>query len=197
MDLVMHPTNSNVLYLGTQYGCYKTTNGGANWIRWTNGMPGGALVMEMVYIDSSSVGRFYVIAATRGRSLWIREASGDDPVLSVETNGSLPFRYELYQNFPNPFNPITTIKFDIPEETDVKIIIYDILGREVKTLIDQHVKPGRYRTYWNALNNASGAYFYRLETRNFVDSKKLIFIKWPIFAGSLQAPTWKLAKCSS
>lgn len=80
-DLVPHPTNDNLLYLGTEMGCYKTTNGGQQWIRWNNGMPEAAIVTEMKWIDSTfENGKFYVVAGTYGRSFYLRDIAGDDPV---------------------------------------------------------------------------------------------------------------------
>jgi hypothetical protein len=80
-DLIPHPTDPNILYLGTEMGCYKTTDGGATWIRWNYGMPEACIVTEMKFIDSLAInGKFYVAAATYGRSIWLRDVSTEDPV---------------------------------------------------------------------------------------------------------------------
>ena len=94
----------------------------------------------------------------------------------------LPTTFALYQNHPNPFNPITTIRYDLPEDGPVSIIIYDLMGREIKTLVKQVSAPGRYSVNWNGRNQwgkqiASGMYFYRMETPKFQSVKKLIFLK--------------------
>jgi tetratricopeptide (TPR) repeat protein len=90
----------------------------------------------------------------------------------------IPKEYKLYQNYPNPFNPMTTIKYDIPKTARVTLKIYDILGREVRTLIDNEVKsPGSYRVMFNASSLASGVYIYRLQTDEYTNSKKMILIK--------------------
>jgi len=94
----------------------------------------------------------------------------------------LPTTFALYQNHPNPFNPITTIRYDLPENGPVSIIIYDLMGREIKTLVKQVSAPGRYSVNWNGTNLwgkqiASGMYFYRMETPGFQSVKKLIFLK--------------------
>jgi ligand-binding sensor domain-containing protein len=89
----------------------------------------------------------------------------------------VPTEYALYQNYPNPFNPSTTIEFDIPEKTNVKIIIYDILGREVETLIDKELEPGKYKLNFNATNLPSGVYFYTLKTPKFTKTNKMLLIK--------------------
>jgi hypothetical protein len=89
----------------------------------------------------------------------------------------VPTEYALYQNYPNPFNPSTTIEFDIPEKTNVKIIIYDILGREIETLIDKELEPGKYKLNFTSTNLPSGVYFYTLKTPKFTKTNKMLLIK--------------------
>jgi hypothetical protein len=90
---------------------------------------------------------------------------------------SLPHQFVLYQNYPNPFNPTTTIEFDIPERTNVKLVIYDILGREVETLIDKELEPGKYKLNFTATDLPSGVYFYILKTPKFTKTNKMLLIK--------------------
>jgi hypothetical protein len=95
---------------------------------------------------------------------------------------AVPDEFALHQNYPNPFNPVTTIQYDIPEETHVNLIVYDILGREVKTLLNQTEQPGYKSIRWNGRNNAgqeisAGMYFYRLETTGFVKVHKMVLLK--------------------
>ena len=92
-------------------------------------------------------------------------------------NNSIPQDYVLSQNYPNPFNPSTRIKFSIPEETNVKLLVYDILGREVSQLVNQVMKAGTYTFNWDASGNSSGIYFYKLQTDNFVKVNKMILMK--------------------
>jgi hypothetical protein len=97
----------------------------------------------------------------------------------------VPTVFNLYQNFPNPFNPATVIKYDLPKDVNVSIKIYDLLGREVAILANSEFKKaGRYELNWNASNYASGVYIYRIEARqvgsstgDFVQSKKMVLIK--------------------
>jgi len=94
----------------------------------------------------------------------------------------IPTAYLLYDVYPNPFNPSTKIKFDIlsnveRQTSNVKLIIYDVLGREVARLINQELKPGSYEINWNAGDFPSGVYFYKLSAGNFSQTKKLILIK--------------------
>jgi hypothetical protein len=83
----------------------------------------------------------------------------------------------LYQNFPNPFNPITSIRFAIPKSAFVRLSVFDILGREVVVLVNENLKPATYEVKWNAGNYSSGIYFYRLTTDVFQQVKKMSVIK--------------------
>jgi len=83
----------------------------------------------------------------------------------------------LYRNYPNPFNPSTNIKFDIPKSSDVKLIIYDIAGREITKLVNEMLNAGSYEVSWDASNYTSGVYFYKLISENYIDTKKMVLIK--------------------
>ena len=85
--------------------------------------------------------------------------------------------YKLSQNYPNPFNPTTTIEYSIPQSRFVSLKVYDILGREVKTLVHQQELPGTYKVQFNGSELASGVYFYRIEAGEFVSTKKFILLK--------------------
>ena len=89
----------------------------------------------------------------------------------------LPTEYTLYQNYPNPFNPTTTIKYDLPNTGEVSLIIYDILGRKVKTLVNENQNAGRYEISFNASGLASGVYVYQLRTEKYVNAKKMILLR--------------------
>jgi hypothetical protein len=94
----------------------------------------------------------------------------------------LPEVFALHNNYPNPFNPITNIRYDIPEVSDVRIDIYNLAGQRVRTLVSREHQPGRYRIKWNAKNDfgspvASGMYIYRIHAKDFVSVKKLLLMK--------------------
>ena len=89
----------------------------------------------------------------------------------------IPTKFDLSQNYPNPFNPSTSIKFDIPKEVKVSLKIYDALGSEVATIVDEKLEPGYYKYKWNAKRFASGVYFYRLTAGSFINTKKLMLLK--------------------
>ncbi len=92
----------------------------------------------------------------------------------------IPQRFELFQNYPNPFNPVTKIRFNIPARNghDRSLLrIYDALGREILTLVNEELKPGIYEIEWDASNYPSGVYFYKLESGSFAQSKKMVLVK--------------------
>lgn len=95
----------------------------------------------------------------------------------TQSGNTIPQSYSLSQNYPNPFNPVTKINFAIPKQGLVTMRIYDILGREVKTLVNEVKSPGNYTVDFNASEFASGVYFYKLESNSFTDIKKMMLIK--------------------
>ncbi len=100
--------------------------------------------------------------------------------LPVEISASstiVPDKIELLQNYPNPFNPSTTITFKSTMRANATLKIYDVLGREIRTLVDEKLSPGTYNITWNASGLTSGAYFYRLQIGSYVETKKLMLIK--------------------
>jgi hypothetical protein len=128
---------------------------------------------------------FWRVAAMNqyGTSLWSSTFGfKTQPTVKVEDEHILPDFYELSQNYPNPFNPSTTIGFAIPLPEYVEIIIYDMLGSEVITLVSEDMSPGKYSVEWNgidSLNNhvPSGVYFYTIRAGKYHDTKKMIFLR--------------------
>ncbi len=97
--------------------------------------------------------------------------------VDLEDNLSLPVEYSLSQNYPNPFNPTTTINYQIPEISFVTLKIYDVLGNEITTLVNEEKPSGYYEIGFNASSLASGIYFYSLQTGSFVETKKMVLMK--------------------
>lgn len=97
------------------------------------------------------------------------------PVVNVEV--AAPMKYELTQNYPNPFNPSTNIKFTIPEAGLVKLSVFNLLGQEIKTLVDEQRQPGTYTQKFDATELNSGVYFYELRVNDFIQTKKMQFLK--------------------
>ena len=94
----------------------------------------------------------------------------------------LPHNFLVHQNHPNPFNPITTLRYDIPQVINVNITIYDMMGRQIKTLTNGIQSPGYKSVQWNATNNqggsvSAGVYLYKIQAGDFVDTKKMILLK--------------------
>ena len=96
-------------------------------------------------------------------------------VLKVKINGSA--KYDLEQNFPNPFNPSTTINYQIPQTGFVTLKVYDILGKEVETLVKEPKNQGRYTVNFNASGLASGIYIYQIRVNDYVSSKQMLLLK--------------------
>jgi hypothetical protein len=102
-----------------------------------------------------------------------------NPVTSVKQVNTIPVKYALLQNYPNPFNPSTVIKYSIEKAGKVSLKVYDMLGREVSTLVDDNQAIGTYSVTFNTAeqNLSSGVYFYRLESGSFVATHKLVLLK--------------------
>ena len=108
---------------------------------------------------------------------WGVQINNQTTVTGVEETGGVPLVYTLEQNYPNPFNPATTIRFSIPKSGQVRLKVFDILGREVATLLNDVRDAGNYEVPFDARMLASGTYFYRLETAGFVETKKMLLLK--------------------
>jgi hypothetical protein len=116
--------------------------------------------------------------------MWRRQISDIIGIQNISTK--IPEKFSLHQNYPNPFNPVTKIRFDIAKPSPliplqsgkfVKLIVYDILGKEVATLVNENLQPGTYEVSFNGSNLTSGVYFYKLTTGDFIAVKKMIMIK--------------------
>lgn len=94
-----------------------------------------------------------------------------------EQQGQLPTHFELGQNFPNPFNPTTTIEVSVSQTRHVNLTVFDLLGQEVATLVAHELPPGKHKVEWNAEGVASGVYFYRLRAGDVVQTKRLILLR--------------------
>ncbi len=95
----------------------------------------------------------------------------------MQNNVDLPKEYSLLQNYPNPFNPETKIRFNIPKLSNIKLIVYDITGRAIETIVNQELQPGRYEYKFRSENYASGVYFYKIQSGDFSQIKRMVLIK--------------------
>lgn len=134
-------------------------------------------------LDSLSPGTtYYWRVSAKGNSgcspfsnSWSFTTTGS--VNTDETNNVIPAEYVLYQNYPNPFNPSTIINYSIPAAGKVEIKIYDIIGNEISTLLNEFKQPGNYKINFNSNIIPSGVYFYQIKAGNFSDTKKMLLIR--------------------
>jgi hypothetical protein len=97
--------------------------------------------------------------------------------VSHSSDDRRPESFGLEQNYPNPFNPTTVVTYQLPAASDVKLVVYDLLGREVALLVNERKTPGSYDVKFDAIGLPSGAYFYRLTAGNFVHTHKMILVR--------------------
>jgi hypothetical protein len=153
-----------------QYGVYLSTNNGTTWIARNEGFSGGAPnTLAFVIVNN-----YYLYAGTSSQ-VWRRPLSEFIGIKQISE--IIPSAYSLSQNYPNPFNPETNIKFAIPKNEFVKITVFDMLGKELETLVNEQLAPGTYETNWNASNYPSGVYFYKLSAGDFSETRKMLLLK--------------------
>ena len=170
-------SNGNIFFVNdsTGYVCinssngniYKTTNGGYNWTpQITNPFIG---IYNLFFINPNTGyagGHNGLIFKTTNGGVFVNQIG------SEIHNG-----FSLYQNYPNPFNPSTKIKFQISKLSDVKLVVYDIPGREVATLVNEKLKAGTYEVEFEGKSLPSGVYFYSFVTESFKETKKMVLIR--------------------
>ncbi|MCX6162831.1 MAG: T9SS type A sorting domain-containing protein, partial [Ignavibacteriae bacterium] len=162
--------SGNNVFSGTDSnGVYFSANNGTNWIQKNQGFNGITSVYALLIANN------YILAGTYQQSVWLRLYSEAIGINKITEN--VPSKYSLSQNYPNPFNPTTNIKFNVAKLSDVKIVVYDIMGREVQTLVNESLQPGIYEVSFDGSKLTSGVYFYRLISDNFTDTKRMLLVK--------------------
>jgi photosystem II stability/assembly factor-like uncharacterized protein len=151
----------------------RTTDGGNNWTAQTSPI---IEILTDVWFTSANTG---YISTWSGKVLKTTNG-GMVPVTPISTE--VPKEFSISQNYPNPFNPTTNIRFSIPQvgngrDRSVQIILYDVLGNVVETLVNDKISPGTYEVTFNASNYSSGIYYYKLIAGGFTDAKKMVLIK--------------------
>lgn len=150
------------------YGVFVSSNNDTNWVQRNEGLVGMERVYGLCTLNN------YIFAATD----YSEYRRGLIEFLGIkQISEQVPAHFTISQNYPNPFNPSTTIKFSLPKSSDVKFVIYDVMGKEIETLVDEHLDAGTYETNWNASKYSSGVYFYKIETPEFTETKRMVLIK--------------------
>jgi len=162
-DLFAGIENSN-----PSYGVYYLSNNGTTWIPKNDGFSQTPPVQSF-FITSN-----YIFAGT-GSQVWRRNLSEFIGIKQISE--VVPAKYSLSQNYPNPFNPTTNIKFNVAKLSSVKIAVFDVMGREVQTLVNESLKPGTYEASFDASSLNSGVYFYKITAGDFSKTKKMLMIK--------------------
>jgi uncharacterized delta-60 repeat protein len=177
----------NVYVTGTSFGNpttqydYSTvkynTSGAQQWEQRYNGPGNFYDTPYSIAVDGS--GNVYVTGSSGGSGSGLDYTTIKYSQLTglQHVSSETPDNFALYQSYPNPFNPTSKIKFDLPNQGLTRLVIYDILGKVAATLINEELNPGIYEVEWNAANYPSGTYFYRLITREYTETKKMILIK--------------------
>jgi len=180
---------ANSLAIDGQSNVYVTGHFGQDIATVKYNQNGTQVGNVMIYDGSSNERGATVISNNSGSAVYVTGLSftpqNQDVVIIKytqlvgisSTNSEIPERYSLEQNYPNPFNPSTKIKFSVPAESNVKIKVYDIMGKEVAVVADENMKAGNYEINFDASSLSSGTYFYNLETDGFSATKKMILAK--------------------
>ena len=156
------------LFAGTDdNGVHLSIDSGVTWTSFNSGIPANTRIWSLAVSSDS-------IFAGTSSGVWV---TGSPIVVKVDREISIPLTFTLKQNFPNPFNPSTNISFSIPSKSFVSLKIFDLLGREVATIVSEEISAGYYTREWNATNMPSGIYFYRIQAGSFTGTKKLILLK--------------------
>ena len=177
-SLVINPANTEEIFAGgktsdNSFVLQQSNDGGKDWQSVTpaiNCCVKGINDMAGTIVNN----KFVLFIATDGDGVFYYE---ENPMSVNESNNINPEQYKLEQNYPNPFNPATTIYYEIPKEADVSIRVYNVLGKEITTLINKIQKKGKYKVEWNAAGFVSGIYFYTLSSKDFILTKKMVLMK--------------------
>jgi hypothetical protein len=152
----------------TVTGVYVSTNKGITWTQKNEGFTGYISIRQLTYLNG------YVFAGSV-ITVWRRLLSN---LVGIENIGTeTPSSFSLGQNYPNPFNNTSNLKFEIANFGNVKILVYDITGRLIKTLVNEELQPGSYEVSFDGSGLNSGVYFYRLETKGFSVTKRMVLLK--------------------
>jgi hypothetical protein len=168
-DILIDPAFLSTLYLATDVGVMISTNDGASWSVYSQGIPSNVPCHDLTIHN----GTRKLVVWTHGRSVYAENL----PPVGIINYNEIPDGFSLSQNYPNPFNPKTKIKYSIAEDGYVKLMIYDIAGRIAVDLMNKHQNKGIYEMEFDAANLSSGVYFYRIQSGKFSDTKRMVLVK--------------------
>ncbi len=171
-SVIVDPNNSNHVYIGTDLGVFVSTTGGSSWQDFNDGLPNSVQAMDLNICRVNNTLR----VMTHGNGAFERKLLSTI-VTSANDNQAIVKNFQLEQNFPNPFNPSTKIRFEIVRAGITTLKIFDMLGNEIKTLVQREFQPGSYEVEFNGAGLASGSYVYRLESNGNIQSRKMILLK--------------------
>jgi photosystem II stability/assembly factor-like uncharacterized protein len=173
------PYNEKVYAIGDSGTILKTYDSGEKWYKQQSGIINK--LNDICWVRDN------ILIAVGDNGTILRTTTGGEPVNDVEKESDLYSNYSLEQNYPNPFNPSTKIKFNIPQDVksetrDVTLKIYDVLGNEVATLVNEDLSPGEYEVEFSAGHESfpvitSGVYLYQLKADDYIETKKMLLIK--------------------
>ena len=171
-SVVVDPTYSDHVYIGNDIGVYVSTDAGTTWSAFQSGMPDAVIAMDLSISPSNRAVR----AATHGNGVYERRLLDKMPT-GVSKTRDVVSRFKLEQNYPNPFNPTTEIRYSIPASSFVTLKVYDMLGREIATLVNQEQVAGNYAVSFDVGKFSSGVYLYRIQAGDFAGVKKMTILK--------------------
>lgn len=194
-----------IRFNGTDWTTYNTSNSGLpnncvssividrqnnKWIGSSNANLQAGLVKydgsNWIFYNTSNSGlphnSVFSIVIDKFNNKWIATGNGlavfnEEGIISSVGNPIIIEEFSLSQNYPNPYNPNTKIKYSIPQQSFVTLKVYDLLGREIATLVNEEKPAGIYETEFNGSNLTSGVYFYQLKAGGFVETKKMILLR--------------------
>ena len=170
--VIVDPNNSFHVYIGTDIGVFVSTDGGGNWQDFNNGLHDAVQGMDLIITTVNNVIR----VMTHGNGAFETKLFSQVPT-NAGTVSTTVRNFKLEQNYPNPFNPETRIDFTISNSTFVNLTVYDAIGNEVITLVNENKPAGTYTTEFNATGLSSGVYYYKLEAGKSIETKKMVLLQ--------------------
>lgn len=170
----------DINFSGTKRGMYLLRRSYNSNIDWQEFYNGPSMIDGGVALELDKENNIYACGTSADSS------GGSNDILIIKysqstginlSSGEIPKSYSLSQNYPNPFNSQTKIRFSIPKSGDIKLELFDVLGRSVGIIFKKYIKAGQYETVWDAGQLTTGIYFYQLQSKDFTDTKKMVLVK--------------------